>query len=61
MVGIDNVQSAISDAQANAHFNGITNAAFICGAAEKVMNTVLKVWNNRGRQGRGCVCLCVHS
>lgn len=42
-MGIDNVQSAISDAESNAQFNGITNASFICGAAEKVMDSVLKV------------------
>lgn len=43
VVGIDNVQSAIDDAKANAAFNNISNAAFVCGAAEKVMNTVLQV------------------
>lgn len=48
MVGIDNVQGAIDDAQANAAFNGIANATFMCGTAEKLMPSVLKV---RGRAG----------
>jgi tRNA/tmRNA/rRNA uracil-C5-methylase (TrmA/RlmC/RlmD family) len=43
VVGIDNVQSAIDDASANAAFNSITNTTFVCGAAEKVMNSVLQV------------------
>lgn len=43
MVGIDNVQSAIDDAQVNAQLNGISNASFVCGPAEKVMEGVLQV------------------
>lgn len=43
VVGIDNVQSAIDDAQVNAQLNGISNASFVCGPAEKVMDSVLQV------------------
>jgi hypothetical protein len=43
VVGIDNVASAIQDAGANAALNGITNATFVCGAAEKVLSSVLQV------------------
>lgn len=43
VVGIDNVESAIADARVNAELNGITNATFVCGAAEHVMEQVLEV------------------
>jgi tRNA/tmRNA/rRNA uracil-C5-methylase (TrmA/RlmC/RlmD family) len=43
VVGIDNVQSAIDDALVNARLNGISNASFVCGPAEKVMEAVLQV------------------
>lgn len=43
MVGIDNVKSAIDDAGANAALNGISNAVFVCGAAEKLLGAVLQV------------------
>lgn len=48
VVGIDNVESAIADAQLNAEINGVTNATFVCGAAEHVMDRVLEVrWAGR--------------
>lgn len=60
MVGIDNVQSAIEDAGANAALNGISNAAFVCGAAEKVLGAVLQVGSqcvqSAGRTGRPTLC-----
>jgi 23S rRNA (uracil1939-C5)-methyltransferase len=37
VLGVDIVQSAIEDAKKNAALNGITNAEFICGAAEEVI------------------------
>lgn len=43
VVGIDNVESAIADARVNAEINGITNATFVCGAAEHVMENILEV------------------
>ncbi|KAI8464892.1 MAG: S-adenosyl-L-methionine-dependent methyltransferase [Monoraphidium minutum] len=41
VVGIDSVASAIEDARANAALNGVTNATWVCGAAEKVIDSVL--------------------
>jgi tRNA/tmRNA/rRNA uracil-C5-methylase (TrmA/RlmC/RlmD family) len=42
-VGIDNVESAVRDAAANAELNGVTNAVWVCGPAEKVIDRVLEV------------------
>ena len=41
VVGVDIVQEAIADAKKNAALNGITNAQFICGAAEYVIPKML--------------------
>jgi len=41
VIGIDIVQEAISDAEKNAAINGITNAMFICGAAEEIIPKML--------------------
>lgn len=43
VVGVDNVQSAIDDAHSNAQLNGIDNATFVCGPAEKVLASLLQV------------------
>ena len=37
VVGVEIVPDAIRDAEKNAELNGITNASFICGAAEDVL------------------------
>jgi tRNA/tmRNA/rRNA uracil-C5-methylase (TrmA/RlmC/RlmD family) len=37
------VESAIQDAQRNAAVNGITNATFVLGKAEDVLEGVLRV------------------
>lgn len=37
VLGIENVQSAVADAQANALRNHIENASFLCGDAERVL------------------------
>ena len=37
VIGIEIVPQAVEDARENARMNGITNAEFICGAAESVM------------------------
>jgi SAM-dependent methyltransferase len=42
VVGIDNVASAIEDARANAALNGVANATWVCGPAEKVIDRVLE-------------------
>jgi len=42
VIGVDIVQEAIIDAEKNAADNGITNAKFICGAAEKIIPEMLK-------------------
>jgi len=42
VTGVDIVQEAISDAEKNAELNGITNASFICGAAEEVIPQMLQ-------------------
>lgn|SRR5690625_818373 len=44
--GVEIVPEAISDAKKNAELNGITNAAFVVGAAEKVMPQ----WKDNGLQ-----------
>lgn len=36
-LGIESVQAAVNDAKLNARLNGIANAEFICGSAEKVL------------------------
>ena len=41
VIGIEIVPQAIEDARENAKMNGITNAEFICGAAEEVMPELL--------------------
>jgi len=51
VVGIDNVRSAIEDAQANAQLNSISNTTFVCGPAEKVMEAVLQVCVGGGAWG----------
>ncbi|MEI6456377.1 MAG: 23S rRNA (uracil(1939)-C(5))-methyltransferase RlmD [bacterium] len=38
VVGIESVASAVEDARKNARLNGITNAVFFAGEAEKLMN-----------------------
>lgn len=43
MVGVDNVASAIDDARSNAALNGVNNATWIRGNAEKVIGDVLRV------------------
>jgi 23S rRNA (uracil1939-C5)-methyltransferase len=42
VLGIDIVQPAISDAQKNAELNSITNAEFLCGAAEEILPKILE-------------------
>ncbi|KIZ00607.1 hypothetical protein MNEG_7356 [Monoraphidium neglectum] len=42
VVGIDNVESAVEDAKANAALNGVGNASWVCGAAEKVFGRLLR-------------------
>ncbi|MCL2405279.1 MAG: 23S rRNA (uracil(1939)-C(5))-methyltransferase RlmD [Defluviitaleaceae bacterium] len=42
VIGIDIVQEAITDAEKNAAINGITNAKFICSAAEEVIPKMLQ-------------------
>eukprot|EP01061_Rhynchopus_euleeides_P015751 TRINITY_DN26798_c0_g1_i1.p1 TRINITY_DN26798_c0_g1~~TRINITY_DN26798_c0_g1_i1.p1 ORF type:complete len:654 (+),score=311.51 TRINITY_DN26798_c0_g1_i1:133-2094(+) len=41
VIGIDMVQPAIEDARRNAEKNGITNAEYVCGKAEDVVDRVL--------------------
>jgi len=41
VIGVDIVAEAISDADKNAYLNGITNARFICGAAEDIIPEML--------------------
>lgn len=41
VVGIDSVASAVADAAANAELNGITNAEYVCGRAEDLMESLL--------------------
>jgi len=41
VIGVDIVQEAINDAEKNAAINSITNAKFICGAAEDVIPKML--------------------
>jgi len=57
VVGIDNVASAVADAGANAAANGVGNATWVCGNAEKVIQDVLKVrfW---GFGGLAVECYC---
>jgi SAM-dependent methyltransferase len=48
VVGIDNVESAVEDAKANAALNGVGNASWVCGAAEKVFGRLLRVRSRGG-------------
>jgi len=41
VIGVDIVEEAIRDAEVNAAINGITNAKFVCGAAEEVIPEML--------------------
>lgn len=41
VLGVDIVQAAVADAKKNAALNGITNAEFICGAAEAVLPEIM--------------------
>jgi 23S rRNA (uracil1939-C5)-methyltransferase len=41
VLGVDIVKPAIADAQKNAALNGITNAEFVCGAAEEIVPKLL--------------------
>jgi len=41
VIGVDIVHEAITDAEKNASINGITNAKFICGAAEEIIPKML--------------------
>lgn len=43
VIGVDNAQSAIDDAKANAALNGISNCTFVCGTAESVLEGILQV------------------
>ena len=45
VIGVDIVASAVSDAQKNAALNGISNAEFICGAAEAVIPKLMESEN----------------
>jgi 23S rRNA (uracil1939-C5)-methyltransferase len=57
--GVDIIPSAVVDASKNAALNGITNAEFICGAAEKIIplllekNTVDAIFFDPPRKGCG--------
>jgi tRNA/tmRNA/rRNA uracil-C5-methylase (TrmA/RlmC/RlmD family) len=42
VIGVDIVQSAIDDANANAVLNNVKDASFVCGPAEQVMESILK-------------------
>eukprot|EP01025_Chloroclados_australasicus_P059008 TRINITY_DN744_c0_g2_i1.p1 TRINITY_DN744_c0_g2~~TRINITY_DN744_c0_g2_i1.p1 ORF type:complete len:715 (-),score=108.57 TRINITY_DN744_c0_g2_i1:65-2209(-) len=42
VIGIDNVKSAIDDAQKNSEINGVQNCEWVCGTAESKMKFILK-------------------
>ncbi|MBO4396502.1 MAG: class I SAM-dependent RNA methyltransferase [Eubacterium sp.] len=48
VIGVEVVPQAIEDARFNARINGITNAEFICGAAEEIIQGVTESDNRHG-------------
>jgi len=57
VIGIEMIESAISDAQFNAELNKITNCTFVCGKAEDKMKEVVSAHQLWKRKAGECVAI----